>query len=309
MATQSLEAQFWAALGFPLQIVALLADNPLRAIHLRGRADLPKVIGQAQTLNAEGWNIYYEVNLSSQEGKRSKASHISALCAVVGDIDAKSGRSIEQCREAVSCLPLPPSFVLFTGGGLQVVYLLQDRPEATPENVAIHERIGRGLAALTDGDSVFDLPRIMRLPGFINHPTSQKRAQGREAARVVVEAALGHTYALGELAAHFAPTPTASCSSVLDDLAGGLSGGPGWFEQLSPEDKNACLAEMLQVPAVIALADTSDGAPSPNWRTVLAACSRSGAPDAYRLTRDWAATSPRFNADDFDRRWRSYANS
>jgi hypothetical protein len=80
-----------------------------------------------------------------------------------------------------------------------------------------------------------------------------------------------------------------------------------WFERLSPEAKDACLAKMLQVPAVIALADTCDETPSPNWRTVLAACVRSGAPDAYSLCRAWAQTSERFDPDDFDVRWRSYA--
>lgn len=83
--------------------------------------------------------------------------------------------------------------------------------------------------------------------------------------------------------------------------------GDHWFDRLAPDDKNACLAAMLQLPAVLTLADTPDDAPSPNWRTVVAACVRSGAPDAYNLCRDWAQTSPRFDPDDFDRRWSSYA--
>lgn len=90
---------------------------------------------------------------------------------------------------------------------------------------------------------------------------------------------------------HFADDPTAT----------------HWFDRLALDDKNACLAAMLQVPAVVALADLSDDAPSPNWRTVVAACARSGAPDAYGLCRTWAQTSSRFDPDDFDSRWRSYA--
>lgn len=83
--------------------------------------------------------------------------------------------------------------------------------------------------------------------------------------------------------------------------------GDNWFDRLSPDDKNVCLSEMLQLPAVVALADTSDNAPSPNWRTVVAACVRSDAPDAYSLCRAWAQTSERFDPDNFDVRWRSYA--
>lgn len=310
MAALSAEALFLVALGFPLQIVALLPDGPgVQVIHLDSTADLYKGIAQAAALNSKGWNIYYEVNVSSQVGQRSTANHISALRAVVGDIDAKDGRTIEQCREVVSRLPLAPSYVLFTGGGLQVVYLLKDRPAASPETIATYLQIGKTLATLADGDSVFDLPRIMRLPGFTNHPTPQKAARGRQAAKVVVETAPGCTYALEELAAEFTPPAAAARPSMFDALAGGLSsspGGPGWFDRLSPADKNACLADMLRVPAVIALADTSDGDPSPNWRTVIASCARSGAPDAYALARKWAETSSRFEPNDFDSRWASY---
>ncbi len=89
MAASSLEARFWVALGFPLQIVALMPDGRgVQVIHLSSSADLHKVIGQTKALNTKGWNIYYEVNLSSQVGQRSTASHITALRAVVGDIDA-----------------------------------------------------------------------------------------------------------------------------------------------------------------------------------------------------------------------------
>lgn len=80
-----------------------------------------------------------------------------------------------------------------------------------------------------------------------------------------------------------------------------------WFDRLPSGEKDACLASMLQVSAVTELADMPDNAPSPNWRTVVAACARSGAPNAYNLCRAWAATSSRFDPDDFDLRWRSYA--
>lgn len=110
-------------------------------------------------------------------------------------------------------------------------------------------------------------------------------------------------------ATHAGASPTPPVTSVAD-LPGNLvfgQTGDHWFDRLSSDDKNACVAAMLQVPAVIALADTPDDAPSPNWRTVVAACVRSGAPDAYNLCRAWAQTSPRFDPDNFDLRWRSYA--
>jgi hypothetical protein len=122
---------------------------------------------------------------------------------------------------------------------------------------------------------------------------------------------------LSTLEKRWFPAPTAAVNLPPTRSRTDVAGLPGdlmiqpardnWFERLSPEAKDACLAKMLQVPAVIALADTCDETPSPNWRTVLAACVRSGAPDAYSLCRAWAQTSERFDPDDFDVRWRSYA--
>ncbi len=103
-----------------------------------------------------------------------------------------------------------------------------------------------------------------------------------------------------------APPPVGGVADFPGNLVFGQT-DDHWFDRLTPDDKNACLAAMLQVPAVIALADTPDNAPSPNWRTVVAACVRSGAPDAYNLCRAWAQTSPRFDPDNFDLRWGSYA--
>lgn len=102
------------------------------------------------------------------------------------------------------------------------------------------------------------------------------------------------------------PPPVIGAADLPSNVVFGHT-GDHWFDRLSPHDKNASLAAMLQVPAVIALADMPDDAPSPNWRTVVAACVRSGAPDAYNLCRAWAQTSDRFDPDNFDLRWRSYA--
>lgn len=100
--------------------------------------------------------------------------------------------------------------------------------------------------------------------------------------------------------------PIKGAASLPSNLVSGVF-SENWFDRLSPDDKRSCLAEMLQVPAVIALADTPDDAPSPNWRTVVAACVRSNTPDAYSLCCAWAQTSKRFDPDNFDLRWRSYA--
>lgn len=103
-----------------------------------------------------------------------------------------------------------------------------------------------------------------------------------------------------------APSPVVGVPDLPGNLEFGQT-GDHWFDRLAPDDKNACLTAMLQVPAVIALADMPDDARSPNWRTVVAACVRSGASDAYSLCRAWAETSDRFEPENFEVRWRSYS--
>ena len=103
--------------------------------------------------------------------------------------------------------------------------------------------------------------------------------------------------------------PPVTGASDFPSNLGSAATSDHWFDRLSPDDKDACLAAMLQVPAVVALADTPDNAPSPNWRNVVAACVRSGAPDAENLCRAWAQTSHRYHVDDFASRWGSYARS
>lgn len=304
-------ADFVRALGYPFQLVALHpATGRVEVRHASDAITLAQAVRHMQKLNAEGLNVYYEVNPGAT-GHRSKASDITHLRAVVGDADATGRRSVQDCFAAAAALPLPPTFTLATGGGVQVVYLLENVPAATPKNSAIHEAVGRALRDLLDGDAVFDLPRIMRLPGFMNWPNAKKRAAGREPVKAKVMAGSAQRYAMAELAHAFVKTatakPTAAPARMNADLSGGLAAAP-WFNTLSADDQNACLAEMLKLPNVVALADTSDGAPAPNWRTIVAACARSGAPNAYALCRAWAQTSPRFDPHDFDARYRSFVH-
>lgn len=304
-------ANFVLALGYPLQLVALHPATGRVEVRRAPDADsLAEAIWNMQKLNAEGLNVYYEVNPGAI-GRRSKSGDITHLRAVVGDADATGGRSVQDCFAAAAALPLPPTFTLATGGGVQVIYLLDEVTPSTPENANAYDAVGRAIRDMIDGDAVFDLPRIMRLPGFMNWPNARKRAAGREPVKAKVLAASGRRYAIAELAHAFIKSarakPTAVPARMGADLSGELVASP-WFNTLSPDDQNACLAEMLQLPKVLALADTSDGAPAPNWRTIVAACARSGASDAYALCRAWAQTSSRFDPRDFDTRYRSFCH-
>lgn len=302
-------AEFIRAVGYPLQLVALHPEmGGVAVFHAADAAGLAQAVVKVRSLNAEGWNAYYEVNVGAA-GRRSKASDVTNLRAVVGDVDVKGGRSLAGCIAAVAGLPVAPSYTIATGGGLQVAYLLAEPEAVTPASVATYDAAGRAIRDMIDGDAVFDLPRIMRLPGFVNWPSERKRAAGREPVKAKVLAWDGRRYSLAELAGAFAPTtkaPPVRGACINDDLSGGLE-VDRWFDKLPSEARDECLRAMLKLPAIVALADTSDGASYPNWRTVLAACARSGAPNAREICEKWARTSTRFDSQDFSTRWASYA--
>ena len=293
-----------------MQLVALHPASGQITVHRADSATkLASAILGAKTLNENGHNIYFEVNLGEARDQRSKAGNITHLRAVVGDVDAKGARNIDDCMVAVAALPLPPTFATHTGGGIQVFYFLHSMIAATPEHIATYVDIGQALRDVIDGDAVFDLPRMMRMPGFVNHPTAKKLATGRVPTKAKVLSASGRRYNLAELAAAFALPVRRDAAHEFRDVNAELSDGltaDRWFERLSPDYKDACLSEILMQPNIMALADTSDGAAEPNWRTVLAACARSGAPNAFEICRAWAQTSPRFDANDFTSRWKSY---
>lgn len=309
-ASPSQDARFILSLGLPLQIVALHPGSGVLHVRaLRGPNCFAAGLYKCSEWSRQGYNLYYEVNPGTADSRRSKAGDITHLRAVVGDADAKDGRSLEHCLASVERLPLPPSFIVSTGGGVHTVYLIAEPVRVSASVTKTYEDIGRSLQGMIDGDAVFDLPRMMRLPGFINWPSASKQAAGRSPAMARVMTASDRRYTLPELAEAF--TLSASAPKLQSPISDAITGGlvkAHWFDQLRPEAKDACLAEMLAVPSVAALADTSDGDPAPNWRTVLAACARSGAPKAYDTCRAWAETSARFSSQDFDARWRSYAN-
>ena len=89
------------------------------------------------------------------------------------------------------------------------------------------------------------------------------------------------------------------------ELSGGMEESKPW-DALSPEDKDACLAEMLQVPDVIAVAY----AKRDPWLKIVTACARSGAPHAYEYCQEWSKLDKaQYNESDFDRDYESFRKS
>jgi hypothetical protein len=162
----------------PMTLLALVPDLGLITGHWTREAD-DATLQWITKLNQTGRNIYFSLNqpLPGLNKKASKAEIVSyrATCA---DSDAKNGRSMADCLAAIEQLPLPPSFIIMTGGGYQPVWLIEPLP-ASPNAQQHLEAIGRTIGDRTGSDRVENVDRILRLPGTINHPNARKRAAGR----------------------------------------------------------------------------------------------------------------------------------
>ena len=168
-----------------------------------------------------GSNVYYSVNRPCSIGKRTglwgknNIDDIIAIRALAFDIDFTQPKTDELVQEMLSFFDnflineLQPSLVISTGGGYQLIYLLEtfintkliipptNEDEKESNNAAIIRRseittlahefekylrdmIPKNLPIKVDNMSNID--RVMRLPGTINYPKSEKLAKGQKPA-------------------------------------------------------------------------------------------------------------------------------
>src|SRR5262249_33409418 len=99
--------------------------------------------------------------------------------------------------------------IVESGGGLQPWWQLKQMIPATLEDRALAEGIGRTIQQRFRGDGVWDIARIMRLPGTINLPDEKKRQRGRlpALANVLLDHSSGKAYSLEELKGWAPPSP------------------------------------------------------------------------------------------------------
>jgi hypothetical protein len=188
MAAPAFDALSARELFAHLSQIHLVFIHP-NGLSVRGRdfgKDADAAIDAASAANAEGYNIYWTVNqVRPGLNTKPKKSDITAARFVHVDIDPpKTGGAFDKpcIIEALTGLgngrALPPSFIIDSGGGLQAFWRL----DAPCENLASIEAINRQVQDYCDADSCWNIDRLMRVPGTVNHPDARKRARGRVAA-------------------------------------------------------------------------------------------------------------------------------
>ncbi len=155
-------------------------------------------LGKANEL---GWNCYFVINevadgvqLSTNPGKEQ----IGRVPFLHVDVDprprpegardswfAEEKDRILKSLTTERAVGVPaPTYVTFSGGGFQALWRLAQPIEldGTAEAWDQVEGYTRKLEQVFGGDNCFNVNRLFRLPGFINHPNEKKRKAGRQAA-------------------------------------------------------------------------------------------------------------------------------
>ena len=155
--------------GIPIQILAMTPDGRPSA-----RTFEPDQLDamRAHIEKRQGThNIYFSVNqlrVSAASRKAKKDEVVSSHCLHV-DVDDASA------LERVINAQIPPTAVIFSGGGYQAFYRLT----ADESDLGRIERCNAALAAELGGDNCHNADRIMRVPWTVNVPNMKKREAGR----------------------------------------------------------------------------------------------------------------------------------
>jgi hypothetical protein len=164
------------------------------------------LIADIQRRQKRGSNVYYSVNrpcpVAEQQGSNGKCNvdDIVAIRALAFGIDLYQDMSMIEMGLSGALLP---SFIINTGGGFHLIYLLSEtinvnlyRPPKTDDERKINKilietrsavtALGNDFEALLRRrfqklkiDSMSNVDRVMRLPGTVNCPKAEKRDKGQ----------------------------------------------------------------------------------------------------------------------------------
>jgi hypothetical protein len=185
----ALEFLRWWRPGGPWVLTAIAPDRKSIETQTFREEQAQEVLGWLDRLSGSR-NIYFHVNPTVRDmKKKAEREDIAALAWLHVDIDPRAGEDIvlERAR-ALALLTKrlpegvpPPSAVVFSGGGYQGFWRLEEPYPINGKEEAYEEakRWNQQLELLFGADNCHNVDRIMRLPGTINWPDAKKAKKGR----------------------------------------------------------------------------------------------------------------------------------
>jgi len=169
-------------------------------------------------------NLYYSLNAPDPQrarvgrsGKLAEAD-VAHIRGVAVDLDPKPGQPLGAERErlldigaqATSDVFGGPSYVVDSGGGIQMIWQFAEPLAATPENAAAVKAQAKGLNARYESDDVQSLDHLFRLPFTVNLPNAAKLKRGRTSAIAGMLYETGERHLLSDLRGIAEPVTTSN---------------------------------------------------------------------------------------------------
>lgn len=253
-------------------------------------------------VQAKGSNVWHGVCLRKEKpakDKRGRAEDVIAIPGIWFDLDVKGPghseqnlpASFEDALDFLASLPLKPTLIVFTGGGLQPYWLFPEPMRLSTEAEwsrakAVSERWQRCIIAMGRErgwklDNTSDLPRVLRLPGSYNRKTATPILVTVPAEHVDLAA----RYDLAAVEAALPPVETPQAepehAEVHDDVAD---------------------ADIKLILPKCAWArhcrDDAAALPEPEWYSILSILAR--CKDGERLAHEMSKAHPKYNPAETD---------
>jgi hypothetical protein len=160
--------------------------------------ELPGEMGEAlawlELQARHGCNIYYQHQIPNDRHLNKLAkTDIAEIWFLHADIDWKVGKLRLKATPEMKAgkvaelhaLSVAPSIIVDSGNGIQALWRLE-----SPASIELAERANKALCSLLNADDgTWNGDRMLRLPGFINLPSEEKRNYGIEdAPTLIIEA-------------------------------------------------------------------------------------------------------------------------
>ncbi len=124
-----------------------------------------RVVTAVEKGATDGENVYFGVLPRRKGVKSGKREDVTRGTAAWIDLDADI--SVAEARARVNKYPVKPSYVVKSGHGYHVYWLLSERVER--EDLGKLEQLNRAIAEIVGADvACHDAARILRLPGTKN---------------------------------------------------------------------------------------------------------------------------------------------
>ena len=182
---------------------------------------LPEFQGfvETQASNLSNLDVYVGMAVSSHDARKGKdltrynrlsEETAASITSLWQDLDTTTGhagdargyfKDLDALLAAVPALPLPPTELVYSGNGVQAYWRLAEKLEIEPDRQSVvdllkkwEEKVKQSLAPVTV-DSVADLARVLRLPGF---PNNKDRCNPKPVRSLMYD---GPTYTVAEIEA------------------------------------------------------------------------------------------------------------